>query len=85
MPNEALSATDMLVLDAERLHWRYAGTKLGKIRTLGLTETGYYQRLNRLLDDPRAAAYAPTVITRLRRARESRQGRSPAARPRPRA
>jgi len=75
MTNEALSPTDMLVLDTERLHWRQAGAKLNRIHKLGLTETGYYQRLNRLLEDPAALAYAPMVVSRLWRVREVRRAR----------
>ena len=35
--------------------------------------TLYYQRLQRLLDDPEALAYAPMLVRRLRRVREARQ------------
>lgn len=35
--------------------------------------TLYYQRLNRLIDDPAAEAYAPLLMRRLRRMRERRQ------------
>lgn len=47
------SAVDLLAF--ERRWWRTAGAKAEAIRgELGLSETAYYQRLNRLLDDPEA-------------------------------
>ncbi len=66
----ALDPTDMLILDTEREHCRHAGSKLNRIHALGLSETRYYQRLRRLLDDQEAAAYAPMAVNRLRRLRD---------------
>lgn len=66
------------ILDFERTHtfWRHAGSKDQAVRQqFGFSSIRYHQRLNSLLDDPRALAYAPTVVNRLRALRESRTGR----------
>ncbi|MBI8990309.1 DUF3263 domain-containing protein [Corynebacterium meridianum] len=41
-------------------------------RTLGISAVRYHQRLNRLLDDPAAAAAHPALVARLRRIRNQR-------------
>lgn len=69
----SLSDRDQQILDLEAQHWRYSGTKEAAIgRQLAMTATRYYQRLNALLDDPAAVAYAPIVVNRLRRIRAAR-------------
>jgi hypothetical protein len=63
------------ILDFETKHpvWKYAGAKESAIRELfAMTATAYYQRLNYLLDDPKALPYAPQTINRLRRVRDQR-------------
>ena len=68
-----LNETDRAILDLESKHWRYAGSKAVAIRELGLTPTRHRQRLNVLLDDERALAYAPVLVNRLRRMRDLRR------------
>jgi hypothetical protein len=69
-----LHVKDSMTLDLERRHWKYAGAKDAHIRTIfGESSTIYYARLNRLLDDPAALAYAPLVVKRLLRLREARR------------
>lgn len=64
---------DRRILDFERQWWRHAGAKADAIDAeFGLTVTRYYQKLNRLLDDPDALAYAPQLVNRLRRIRSTR-------------
>lgn len=68
-----LSEHDRQLLDFEARRFRQAGRKEAAIRELfDLSAIRYYQRLNQLLDDPEALAYAPTLINRLRRLREKR-------------
>lgn len=69
-----LAEVDKQLLDFEGRWWKYPGRKEQAIfDELGLTGVRYYQRLNALLDDPNAAAYAPLVVHRLRRLRVTRQ------------
>jgi hypothetical protein len=68
--------TDRRILDFEQKWWRNAGAKADAIATeFGLSETRYYQKLNRLLDDPSAVEYAPQLVNRLRRIRSARSDR----------
>lgn len=65
--------TDRRILDFEQKWWRNAGAKADAIMAeFGLSETRYYQKLNRLLDEPDALAYAPGLVKRLRRIRSAR-------------
>lgn len=69
-----MTDTDRAMLEFEHRWWKYAGAKEQAIRdTFGLGATHYYQRLNRLLDDPAALAHDPVTVNRLRRLRTSRQ------------
>ncbi|MCV2395969.1 DUF3263 domain-containing protein [Actinotalea sp. M2MS4P-6] len=69
-----MTDTDRAILTIEGQHWRHAGTKEAAIHEqLGLSPTAYYQRLNRLLDDPEAVAASPLVVHRLRRIRVRRR------------
>jgi Protein of unknown function (DUF3263) len=62
------------VLDFERRRWKHVGAKEQAIRDeFGLSPTHYYQILNALLDDPAALAYRPTLVNRLRRARDAKR------------
>lgn len=64
-----MTETDRAILDfeADAHWWKYAGAKESAIRErFGLSATGYYQRLVRLLGDPEAEAYRPAVVRRLR-------------------
>jgi hypothetical protein len=70
-----LDATTRQTLDLEASWWRYAGTKDVAIREVFAEEpVSYYQRLGRLLDDPRALDHAPVLVRRLRRQRARRLG-----------
>lgn len=70
----ALGARERAVLDFERGRWKHAGAKEQAIRdTFDLSATRYYQILNALLDDPAALAYAPALVSRLRRIRDARR------------
>ena len=69
-----LSERDQQVLGFERQWWKYAGAKEQAIRELfDMSATRYYQVLNALIDDPRALAFDPMLVKRLRRMRASRQ------------
>lgn len=64
------------MLDFEKTVWRRAGDKVAAIKDLfGLTEIGYFQQLNGILEDPAAVAYAPVLVNRLLRLRERRYRR----------
>lgn len=59
------------ILDLEREHPRYNGTKDDAIRRrLNMSATSYFQILNQLLDDPAALEADPVLINRLRRLRD---------------
>jgi hypothetical protein len=61
------------MLDFERHHWRYHGTKDAEVRArFGVSLHTYQRRLNALLDRPEALAYAPSTVRRLRRLRQRR-------------
>jgi hypothetical protein len=66
-----LSARDRAVLDVAGRTFTGPGPRERAIRErLGVSPTAYFQLLNALLDDPRALAYAPGAVNRLRRERE---------------
>ena len=69
-----LGARERGVLDFERRRWKHVGAKEQAIRDrFGLSPTHYYQILNALLDDPAALAYRPSLVNRLRRARDAKR------------
>jgi hypothetical protein len=68
-----LTDLDVAIIALESRHWRYEGAKQEQMRLLGLSPTGYYQRLNALLDDPAAIAHDPLTINRLRHQRQTRR------------
>ncbi len=75
--NDAAELDDLSrrILDFEQNHtlWTHAGSKDQAVREVfGLSSIRYHSRLNALLDDPRALAYAPAAVNRLRRLRERR-------------
>ncbi|MFI6704560.1 DUF3263 domain-containing protein [Streptomyces sp. NPDC050509] len=73
-PAAALSGRDRAVLAMEGRGWPGPGAKEREIRErLGLSPTRYYQLLNALLDDPRAAEHDPVTVNRLRRVRAARR------------
>jgi hypothetical protein len=65
-----LTERDRAILDFERSWWQAPGPKGDAIADrLGLSPTGYYRRLNALLDEPEALALDPLLVRRLRRRR----------------
>ena len=69
-----LSEQDRAILDFERQRFLQAGQKQVAIREqFDMSATRYYQRLNTLIDDVEALAYAPSLVNRLRRLRHDRQ------------
>jgi hypothetical protein len=68
-----LTEEQRALLDFEREHWRYPAGKGSEVQQrFGLSLVGYQKRLNALLDDPAALAYAPATVRRLRRLRQKR-------------
>jgi hypothetical protein len=62
------------ILDFEGQWWLLRGNKETAIHNqFELSAIRYTQLLNRLLDDPEAVEYSPTVVSRLRRIRDTRQ------------
>ena len=75
-----MNETDHAILAFEGEWWRYAGNKERVIRErFGLSPTRYYQRLNRLLDEPEALEQQPALVHRLLRLRQARERRRSAA------
>ena len=75
MAANELDPTERAILDFEGELYRHQGAKQSRIgQRFGMSLTEYLLRLNRLLDDPRAIAYAPQTVARLRRVRESQRG-----------
>nr|WP_276534647.1 DUF3263 domain-containing protein [Cutibacterium modestum] len=76
-----MCASDRAILDVED-SWQAGNLGVDKetaIRdSLGLSSPRYHLRLNELIDDERAARYAPSLIGRLQRIR-SQQRRSRSA------
>ncbi|GAA4858583.1 DUF3263 domain-containing protein [Saccharopolyspora rosea] len=71
-----MNDTDRAILAFEKEHWHYAGNKERVIQErFGLSPTRYYQRLNRLLDEPEALAQQPALVKRLQRLRDGRERR----------
>ena len=61
------------MLDFEREHWRYLGSKDAEVRErFGRSLASYQQELSALLDRPEALAHAPATVRRLRRLRQRR-------------
>lgn len=68
-----VSERDREVLDFEGSWWLFPGPKDRDIREyLGMSATGYYKAVRRLIDDGDALAYAPMTVLRLRRMRNDR-------------
>ena len=77
---EPLGERERALLDFER-DWRaHEGRKHAAIRErFDVSPARYYQLLHRLVDDPRASAYDPLTVRRLRR-RKAERARREAAR-----
>jgi hypothetical protein len=79
----SLTERDRAVLAFERQWWKYAGAKEEAIRRqFGVSPTGYYQLLSRLIDDPAALAVDPMLVKRLQRQRAARRRQRAARAPR---
>lgn len=74
----ALTDLDEAMLEFAAVRFNHRGTQDEAILELFcVTPSRYWQRVNALLDDPAALAYAPTTVNRLRRVRdEKRRARS---------
>ena len=71
-----MTEDDRRMLDFAGQWWHNAGATEDAIaREFGLSATRYWQRVNRLLDDPEATAYAPDTVNRLWRLRDVRSRR----------
>lgn len=71
-PSEGLSELEVAILNLEKKRFKYQGSKEQAItRTLGLTPVAYYQQLNALIDNPKAAAAEPALTHRLRLKRDA--------------
>ncbi|AVP42264.1 helix-turn-helix DNA binding protein [Gordonia phage Fenry] len=69
-----MTEDDRALLDFAAHRWNYAGNQAEAVRTeFDMTVTRFWQRVNNLLDDPEALAYAPTLVNRLRRLRSRRR------------
>lgn len=69
----ALTDADKALLGFAARWYRYPGAQEQAMRDeLGLSATTYWRKVNVLIDDPAALAYAPTTVNRLRRLRTER-------------
>lgn len=67
---------DKAILAIEAQPWRFEGAKYDEIRArTGLSATGYYQRLNQIIDTPEALEHDPVTVRRLLNKRESNRAR----------
>lgn len=73
------AARELDPLDRQILDFFYMAGRRGRDkeirRSFDMNTVAFDQRVNRLLDDPRALAYAPMTVNRLRRQREEKQQR----------
>lgn len=69
-----LTDLERQVLDFERLRWRFAGAREAAIREqFDMSPTRYYQLRNAVIDKPAALVYAPSLVKRLRRLRDTQR------------
>jgi hypothetical protein len=69
-----LTVRDKMTLDLAARRSGGPGARETEIRVLfSERPTAFYQRLNRLIDDPEALAYAPLTVKRLLRLRDQRR------------
>ncbi|UNS97649.1 DUF3263 domain-containing protein [Streptomyces tubbatahanensis] len=72
-----LSDEDRAVLAFAARGWPSPGAKERAVRErLGMSPVRYYQYVNALLDDARAAEYDPVTVNRLRRLRQANRDRT---------
>ncbi|MFR9729453.1 DUF3263 domain-containing protein [Saccharopolyspora sp. MS10] len=75
-----MNDVDHAILAFESEFWLRPGSKERVIQErFGISPTRYYQRLNRLLDEPEALARQPVLVKRLLRMRDERSERRSAA------
>lgn len=73
---QTLTHVEQAILAFEHRHFSSPGRKEQAIRDkFGASATRYYQRLNRLIDNPAALAADPILVNRLRNLRAQRQAR----------
>jgi len=73
LASKPLTPAEQQMLDLEAGWWKYPAAKETLVRErFDVSSTVYYQRLNALIDQPAAEAYAPLVVRRLRRLRAAR-------------
>jgi hypothetical protein len=71
-----MNDNDKQILDFASRRYRYPGAQAEAITVeLQMRPTRYWQRLNFLLDQPEALAYAPVTVNRYRRLRDTRPTR----------
>ncbi|QFP97006.1 helix-turn-helix DNA binding protein [Gordonia phage Suerte] len=71
-----MTDVDRRMLDLAGARWNYSGSLEQRVRAeFGISLTRFWQRVNTLLDDPEALAYAPQLVNRLRRIRSTRSQR----------
>lgn len=69
-----LTDLERRLLDFAGRWYRYTGAQeQAMLDEFGMSGTTYWRKVNVLLDDPAALAYAPGTVNRLRRVRASRQ------------
>lgn len=74
LADSELTATEAAMLDFEDSWFTSATPKDQSIMEhFNLSATRYYQALNTLIDTPRALAYKPMLVKRMRRLRAQRQ------------
>lgn len=62
------------MLTFEREWWKLPGAKEAAMKQrFGMSVTQYYQRLNKLIDEPAALEADPLLVKRLQRRRASRR------------
>lgn len=66
---QELTALELAILELEERKFRYQGSKEKAIREMGLRPIQYYQRVNNLVDDPRAEKAKPALVKRLKEQR----------------
>lgn len=69
-----LTPTDRDMIVFARRFWLHAGNRESAIRAeFGISETAYWQQLNRIVDEPAALEFDPFTTRRIQRLRDSRQ------------
>lgn len=72
MALDSVTDDQSAMLDLEAQWFATLAGKEVAIRDLGMSPVRYYQRLDSLLDEPAAVAYAPVVVHRFNRIRSRR-------------